>query len=399
MSVRVVWASSEETDIASYRLERCTTSAIGTYTEVDTIVHDLGGANYEDGEFFYEDATGQSSYWYRLIAIDEGNNESSPSSPFQASSSETPDSSIVGVDIFIEDDSVSPAPIEGVNVGIFDTETYGLIAAGLTDSDGRAALYLTGAADPGQDYEVRLFKLGVVFANPKLIAVLAPLGEGETNQFEFTGTLQDLPVSSDSRCCRVTGRFMDVRNQPVYNAVVRVMSKNEFQKPKVVDSNMVSAEGFETRTDSSGKVSFDLVRGGEFYVTYAGEEDTVWNILVPDRTSANLIDLIHPKPVSVDWDAEDDEAEVAVGETETIDLTILFSDYQELDSDLSQWVEVESSDEDVVTATISGGSVVLTGVASGSATVTIRILEDFLPNMVPDPSSTALAPTLAVTVV
>jgi uncharacterized phiE125 gp8 family phage protein len=85
MANRVTWIPSTEADIASYRLESAATEA-GPFATLATITHNLADPSVYDtaaGVFFYEDAAGALTTWYRLIAIDSTANESQPSTPFQ----------------------------------------------------------------------------------------------------------------------------------------------------------------------------------------------------------------------------------------------------------------------------------------------------------------------------
>lgn len=309
---------------------------------------------------------------------------------------------MVGVDIYIKDTSVSALPISGVVASIYDVTTLALLATATSDVTGKAAFSLSGAVSPGTSYEVRFYKAGVLFANPVAIRVIEPTVT--TNKFDVVGAVQALPVSIDPRICRCTGQFLDFGNRPMAGRVVRVMASMEtgFQVPKLVDGNMVAPDSMEFRTDSNGKVSIDLYRSGEFYITFAGDDDTVWNFKVPDRSSANLIDLIHPQPVSITWDqtaAPGNAISVAVGQTKTIPFTSLFSNYEEIDTGLDKWFTALNSDDTLISAFFvrsSTDSVQVTGVAPGSAQVTWQLKSGLYPIMVPPRA--VVAEPLVVTV-
>jgi hypothetical protein len=78
MSVTVTWLPNTEPDIASYEWQRAPDDAggPGAWTDLVTIVHDLSGPNYDvtSGRFFYVDATGTTSHWYRVRAVDTNDN-------------------------------------------------------------------------------------------------------------------------------------------------------------------------------------------------------------------------------------------------------------------------------------------------------------------------------------
>lgn len=325
----------------------------------------------------------------------------------------------VAVNIVVKDNQPSPAPIAGVAVGVYDPTAFAFVAYGVTDSGGQAAFLLPGAASPGRTYEVRFYKMGIVFPNPSQIQVLeTSLGSGsglsgaigpananqQTNIFTATGVPSVLPVATDPRCCRCTGVFLDFSNRPVRGMLVRFYPNPEpgFEVPKVVDGNLVAAESFEIYTDANGRVSLDLIRGGQYNVMFAGEEDNPWNIKIPDRSSMNLIDLIHPAPVSLTWDpgmAPGNAVHLAIGQSVKVPFTVLFSDF-ETNVALDKWLNITFPDAAPFSAqfeiTKNGVTLNLTGRSAGTAAVTVGLQSDLFPKRVPDYS--LIAPVLNVTV-
>lgn len=313
----------------------------------------------------------------------------------------------VNVNVLVTDAQVVPAPIAGVVANIYDpAANFAFVASATSDSAGQAAFLLPGLAAPGQLYEVRFYKLGVILPNPVSIQVIEPQNSPTTNTFtvQATGIPSALPVASDPTLCRCTGVFLDLQNRPVRNMLVRIYPNPEpgFQTPKVVNGNLIAAESFEVYTDANGRVSFDLFRGGEYNLMYAGEEDNPWNISVPDRSSINLIDLIHPAPVSLSWDpsiAPGNAVALGVGQSVNVPFTVLFSDF-ETNVALDKWLNITFPDPAPFTAqfliTSTGVFLILTGVASGSAAVTIGLQGGNLPNRIPNYSLSA--PQLNVTV-
>jgi len=305
----------------------------------------------------------------------------------------------VPVDIFVKDSTPLTLPISGVAVSVLDPNTFAVIGTAVSGVDGRAAFLLPGAPAPGTPYETRFFKLGVLFVNPQQIRVEEPALT--TNKFDMSGTLLTLPAATDPRVCRCTGRFVSFDNRPINNVMVRFNAKADsgYQVPKVVDGNLVSAEAYTSRTDASGFLTIDLIRGGEYFVTFAGEDDVVWCITVPDRSSANLIELIHPAPVQLKWDAllaPGNAISVQVGETKSIPFTIVYSNYKETGIGAVQWVSFTNSDDALMEVGYSDGTVSVTGIAVGVAQVTVEMLANRKPSRVPD-YNIAFTP-LAVTI-
>lgn len=319
----------------------------------------------------------------------------------------------VVVNIYLQDDSMSPAPIVGAVVTIVNPSTFALVAQATTDSTGLAAFTLPGAAFPtGVIYQVRAFKLGVFFKNPFQIKVYEPAqSPPNANGFNLTGTLVGtLQPATDPRVCRCTGRFLDFQNQPVQNAVVRIMARaeTEGQIPKVVDGNMISPQVLETHTDADGYVVIDLLRNAVYEVTFAGDDDVIWEILVPDRSSVNLIDLIHPQPVSLSWDstqAPSNNVTLSIASSGAVPyqvpFTVLFSDYESVtqgeDGDLMKWVTFTNSDGSKALVAAGDGVLFLTGMTTGTCQVTAGVAPNLLPFRVPAYSISA--PTLNITVV
>jgi hypothetical protein len=307
----------------------------------------------------------------------------------------------VPVDIYLKDRSAYSTPIRGVVVSIVDPQTFMVLATGMTDITGRAAFLLPGSPmGLGTMYEVRFFKLGVLFPNPQKIYVQEPVQT--TNKFDMTGTLLLLPAATDPRVCRCTGRFMSLSNRPVVGATVRVMAKVEtgFQTPKMVDGNLVSAEALAAQTDGDGFVSLDLIRGAEYYITFSGEDDTLWNIKVPNMPMMNLIDLIHPAPVMLKWNnavAPTAAVTVVKGQYINVPFTLIYSDFEELAEGSSKWVRFMNSDDTKIEVSYNSGVVSVRGVAPGVANVQAELLPDLKPARVPDYSLSAYPLTVTVT--
>jgi hypothetical protein len=267
------------------------------------------------------------------------------------------------------------------------------VAQGVTDQDGIAALSL-----PAGTYELRFFKVGLLFSNPFAIPVVE---DGFVNEFEIHGMqVGNFGVPADTRLCRCVGRFVDFQNQPVPNAMVRISAPIDLleKNPKVVDGNAVMRSSLEVRTNDSGYVVLDLLRGGFYWLTFAGEEDEPWNLAVPDRQTANLIDLIHPYPVSLVWDSEVSSLSMVANETVQMNFTVTFSDFQTRSAELQDVLQFLNSAPDVIDlAYQTSGSLAITGRAPGDAVIQAKTVDDLFPKRVPDYS--LQAPPLSVTVI
>lgn len=306
----------------------------------------------------------------------------------------------VPVDIFVNSDDAAPLPLSGVVVSLFDLPSMALAASVSTDQDGQASFLVPGSVE-GKMYQVRSFKMGVIFGRPGNIVVMEP--ESVPNKFDLVGTRITTTVASDPNLCRCTGRFVDFSNKPMANRMVRLSAKAEYgyETPKVVDGNMVSAEAMEFHTDAQGFLVIDLFRGGEYWISFAGEDDAVWPLKVPDRSSANLIELIHPVPASLQWDstvAPSNALTMTVGTTLDVPFSALFTSFETLSKGLSSWLDLFNSDEAVLALEQLDGGVSaarIRALSPGTATVTATPKER-PPSRRPAPIS--LLPVLTVTV-
>lgn len=324
----------------------------------------------------------------------------------------------VSANVFVKDTQLVPQPISGVVVNVYNAITLAFVTSGTTDGLGQASFLLPGSVSPGTNYELRFFKSGVIFTNPKLVAVLEPVAPPNTNDFDVSGIVVTNPVATDPRMCRCTGQFINYSGLPVPDTLVRVLAiqgaggltqppdaplpppwlvplqplppniLSGFQVPKVLDGKMVSVQAMEFKTDVNGKVSFDLIRNGQYFITFAGEEDQIWCVVVPDQSSANLINLIHPEPVSLTWDATDapgNAISVAVGASDTVKFSVLFSNAISYAKNLSHVITFTNSDGDLADVVYDSGNgeLALTGRAVGVINVTVSVKPNMTPARIP----------------
>lgn len=303
------------------------------------------------------------------------------------------------VNVFIKDNTVVPAAIQGVIANVYNPTTLALIASATSDSAGRAAFSLPGSTSPGVSYEVRFYKLGVIFANPKQIQVIEPVVTN--NDFDMSGTLLTLETATDPNCCRCTGRLLDFSNRPLSNILIRIVAQADLsgQIPKVVNGNLISAEAMNLRTDSNGFVKVDLLRGGQYWVMYSGEDDNTISITVPARSSVNLIDLMYPQPVSLVWDpvaAPGNAVSTTVGNAIIVGGTLTFSDYSSITVNFTPFLTFTPANTAIVSTAGTSTGVSITGVAPGSTSIVVGVASGLFPSRVPNYSISA--PNLTVTV-
>lgn len=277
------------------------------------------------------------------------------------------------VNVIVASDEAVPAPLPGVVVTVVSTSPYQAIARATSDSLGIAGFDL-----PDGLYELRAYKRGVFF-QPFRIAV-----EGD-GAYDMAGRLQTTPSSEDPRICRVSGRFVNLGNRPMGGVTLLITGKGEtgYSDPKVVDSQMVVGQGMYLKTNADGFATADLFRGGEFFLTFSGDDDTVWNFKVPDRDTANLIDLIHPQPLSATWGVDDNAVELVVGGTVQVPINVFFSDFQTRTSGVASWLDLSSSDPAVIAVDIIQDQLLVKALAAGSAVVSLSAKSGIFPARVP----------------
>jgi hypothetical protein len=300
------------------------------------------------------------------------------------------------VDLFVSTADLPSSAVAGVDVSVFDPSTFAFVTSAVTDANGRAAFLLPDAPGPGMLYEVRFYKMGFVFNNPGSIAVIS---SPAVNKFDVSCTqvgVFGIPV--DPLVCRCVGRFLSISNTPLVNAMVRISAVVD-QLPAVVGGNLAPAESSEFHTDQHGFIVADLVRSRQYYVSIAGETDRSWPFYTPDRPSANLIDLIHPVPVSIEFPTLPPPPTVtlAVGEQVAVPVVLTFSDYRTTSQDLTTFVEMTNSDSTVVDAALmNNGDLILVGKVPGTVTLTTALGPNLTPTRIP--STQLSAPILTVTV-
>lgn len=271
----------------------------------------------------------------------------------------------VPVNIYVLSD-VSPFPgIPGVVVGVYDPITYAEVALATSDADGLAGFVL----DLGT-YEVRCQKLLTRLPNPSQFEVT----DTGPNGFDISATILTESAPLDPYVCRCTGRLMSLTNSPIVEAAVQVIAKVDAGKqvPKVLAGNLVAGESFLKHTDADGFVSFDLPRGGEFNVMFAGEDDQIYPITVPDRPLANLTDLMFPYPLELVWNQDDapgNAITVAVDERKDVRWTLVYSDFQDKGEGVG-WLQFSNSDSTLAVVCAGEGLLGVLGTAPGSLSVT-----------------------------
>ena len=188
------------------------------------------------------------------------------------------------------------------------------------------------------------------------------------NSSTLTGTQISPSEAEDASLCRVSGYLHDIHGNAIKSQTITI---RHIHAPMVYGSTItVLNERQSVRTDSSGLLQFDTYRQGKIKIELPGRIlDLVRVCNVPDESSVSLVGILFPYIESVALDSDDETVSLSVDEDHTYTATATLSDGEELD--VSSVATFESSDEDVATF----ASQVITGVAAGTASVTITDID------------------------
>jgi hypothetical protein len=268
-------------------------------------------------------------------------------------------------------------PVENVTVKLYDSVGNFIVTA-VTAADGVA--YLGDRA--GATYEIRLSPPAPAKIQGGNTRQNIIVSNDATLVFDVIVDNSTLPDADDTQFCRCSGTFLDGAGQPERGMVL--LFGRVCGAPNVA-VNGASVRGItdatvRVETDSNGYASIDLLRGQRYQLRLGYFGDAVWDILVPDASSADLVDVCYPSPSIVEYrDAGTLQepvaaptASVAQGAALTLDLTTMHrSGYRVtglsgvgLQADTGHWrVSASVVDHQLVVNGLSPGDVVFTPVA------------------------------------
>lgn len=300
------------------------------------------------------------------------------------------------VDVYVQDDQVTPQPVNGIVVRVYDATGTTLITSGTTGSpasDGHVEFSLPGD-NPAIVYQLRFYISGGSIPSPQLIEVYSPPSAAptSTNNFQVDATIFTLPTASDPLLCRCSGYVVTPEGQPRKGVDIHLIP---CFNPLVAGDKGVLSERVATSSDSDGYVQLDLYRNGKYLATVESQENVERQVTVPDRSSININHLLFPIVVSATFDPAGPWT-MSVGDTLEITPTITASNYQVLDGAAADDLIYEIDDTAVATVSVSNDTIVITAVAAGSATLTLSRADDSIV-YIPDPGIDG--GTVAITVV
>jgi len=307
---------------------------------------------------------------------------------------------MVPVTFVIVDDSVDESPLEDVVVRVYSEDGLTFVTQAQTDEDGTLVLDLEDATT----YWVRFFKIGYQFQSKLTIEVDSG---ASSNTFDVTATdLTELPPSTVPTLCRASGYLAGADLHPREGITVTFMLTG---KPRVVSGVAMVLQDLIAKTDENGWIEVELVRGGIYDCVVAGQDDTVYRVVVPDKTSVSFTELVWPYVVELAYqvDGEDvTEVEVAVDETVEVQTFVRLSsgvltpfkyDGDSEWTDIGSFVELTYSDDAAAVVTLSQGTLSIQGAVAGSTTISAEIRDGVEVERLPEPTRTLPSLTITVT--
>jgi hypothetical protein len=285
---------------------------------------------------------------------------------------------VVTCDFYILDNTLAHDPVAGVLLRIFDVTGTTLVTTGTTDALGHLAKDLDGTYPTATRYQVRCSKIGTSFENPEYAEVYDPLPPDTANSFNIYGDIHTLQPAVNPLMCRATGLFVDPGGRPIQDLMIKF--SNEFN-PINLDGVGIAGK-LEVRTDANGWAVAELPRGGKYWATVSGLHDENLEIIVPDRASVNLIDLLWPVVAQVVFDPAPPWT-VLVGNALHILTQVITSAYTELLGPAYGDITYTVRDSGIVTLSFADDGIYLVGQGSGTTYVDLTRADDTI-HRIPD---------------
>lgn len=298
----------------------------------------------------------------------------------------------------VADDQTPPGALEDVVVRVFSEDGLTFVTQGQTDEDGELVLEL----EDDTTYWVRFFKIGYQFESRLTVGADSAAA---SNTFDVEGVdLTVLPPSTVPELCRASGYVRGADLTP--RAGIR-FTFSLTGKPRVVAGQVMVVQDLITQSDKDGWIEVELVRGGVYDLVVSTIEDAVYRVVVPDRTSVSMTELVWPYIYGLTYEIDDAEVEsvtLDVDETVELDAFVRLSNGVvtpiELDDGqvfyTDSYVELTTTDPGVVTATLAHGVLTLVGVAAGTTTITAAVREDVETDRLPAPTRSLVTLTVVV---
>lgn len=272
------------------------------------------------------------------------------------------------VQVRVLTDDITPQPVPGAVVRVFDATGATFITEATTDSLGWANFTLPGTAAPSPTvYQLRFYLVGGSIKSPQNIEVYSPPGDSPTgtNDFGVEAHLRTLPEATDPRLCRVSGVILGPDGRPRPGIDIHFISQFD---PLISPPDTVLGERVAARSQRDGSIVVDLWRGACYLATVESHENLQREVEVPDRPAMDIGDLLFPTVVRIDYlPAPAPDFTISVAGTLDITPSATASDFRVLPGNAAEDVTYTTDDPLIATVDIADGTIIrLRGISIGT---------------------------------
>jgi hypothetical protein len=286
------------------------------------------------------------------------------------------------VEITVQDDQIVPQLVDGVVARVFDETGTTFITEATTGSvlPGKVQVTLNGD-DPPIRYQLRFYITGGSILSPQYIDVYSPPAASPTgaNNFLITASVFTLPVAVNPYLCRASGYVWGPDGRPRRGIDIAFVP---LFRPLVVNGIGVLGERVNVKTDKNGYVQVDLLRDGMYYATVESHENVLREVAVPDRSSINIMHLLFPIVVAIDYGVA--SVSVAVNGLTTLTPQVQASDFRVLEGSGSEDVQYSVDNPAVASVLVSPDNVVINGLSPGNTSLRVTRKDSSI-IYIPDP--------------
>jgi hypothetical protein len=292
---------------------------------------------------------------------------------------------LVTVNFECVDEEITPNPVGTVVIRVFETDDTFVTSFTSNAVTGIATGSLDGSASPNPHlYNIRIYKYGHTVDNPQQISIYDPPAGAPTgtNDFKITLDPHAAQAPADARLCRLSGYFRNIDGTPANGRSTtgptieqkqrgHILRFTSLMDPLIVDQQGTFSSPVYAEADTDGLIEVDLFREGKYSVAVEDIhpgciQESHKIIYVPDRSTANLLDILFPVVIQVDWSPAGPWA-VSVGGSLDVTPTVTATDYRVISGIAQGDVEYTVDDTTIATVGASDESTLsIQGVSSGS---------------------------------
>lgn len=321
---------------------------------------------------------------------------------------------LVTVNFECVDQEIVPNPVGSAVVRVYETNDTFVTELVSDPVTGIASGLLDGLAAPNPHaYNIRLYKFGSpAVDNPQRIEVYDPPAGAPitgTNDFKIYFDPHKAEAPADPRLCRCGGHFRFVDGTPARGLVEpyrepknrgHVLRITSLMNPLIVDGAGAFASPVYVEADRDGWAQVDLFRNGVYSVIVEGIHPNCIQeahrvIHVPDRSTINLLDLLFPVVIDVNWSPVGPWT-VSVGGDLDVQPTITTTDYRILEGIAIEDVVYGVDDDSVaIVAPKDSSTLTVIGVASGTTNLRVSRRDESINRVPGDISGGVVAITVS----